>query len=168
MVILAKLVIPIMVDGGKAVAGATLGSSLGPAGVNISDVLAKINEKTKDFEGMQVPVKIIVDRSSRPATFEIEVGTPPMAALIKKEVGVTTPVKEEAGVKGKKTIGNISIPALTKITKSKMDSSLAKTVKLAVKEACGTCLSLGVTVEGENPKEIFPVIDSGKYDKEFN
>lgn len=165
---MTKLTIPVMVEGGKAVAGATLGSSLGPAGVNITDVLAKINEKTKDFEGMHVPVKIIVDRSSRPATFEIEVGTPPMTALIKKEVGVTTPVKEEAGVKGKKTIGNITISALSKIAKSKTESSLARTLKLSVKEACGTCLSLGVTVEGKNPKEIFSVIDAGKYDKEFD
>lgn len=164
---MAKMVIPAMVEGGKAVAGAQLGSTLGPAGVNISDVIAKINEKTKDFEGMQVPVKIVVDKSTRPPTVEIEVGTPPVAALIKKEIGVAAPVKEEAGVKGKKAIGDITIAQLVKICKSKVDSSLAKTTKVQVKEACGTCLSLGVTVEGKSPKEVFADIDAGKYDKLF-
>jgi large subunit ribosomal protein L11 len=162
---MAKMIIPSMVEGGKAVAGAQLASTLGPAGVNISDVISKINEKTSAFEGMQVPVKIIVDKSTRPPTVEIEVGTPPIAALVKKEIGVTAPVKEEAGVKGKKPIGNITIEQLVKICKSKTDSSLAKTTKTQVKEACGTCLSLGVTVEGKSPKEVFADIESGKYDK---
>jgi large subunit ribosomal protein L11 len=52
--------------------------------LNIGQVIATINEKTKSFAGMQVPVKVIVDKDAK--TFEIEVGTPPVSALVKKAV----------------------------------------------------------------------------------
>ena len=50
-----------MVEGGKATAGPPLGPALGPKGVNIGQVVAKINEKTKAFTGMKVPVKVIIN-----------------------------------------------------------------------------------------------------------
>ena len=79
-----------LVDGGRASAGPPLGPALGPKGVNIGQVIAKINEKTKAFEGMKVPVKVLINDDK---TFDIKVGTPPMSALIKGELGVepTTP-----------------------------------------------------------------------------
>ncbi|MFH1470185.1 MAG: 50S ribosomal protein L11, partial [Candidatus Micrarchaeota archaeon] len=48
-----------MVEGGKASAGPPLGPALGPMGVNINQIIASINEKTKDFAGLTVPVKVI-------------------------------------------------------------------------------------------------------------
>lgn len=162
---MAKMVIPALVEGGKASSGAPLGPALGPAGVNIGAVVAAINEKTKDFVGMNVPVKVIVDKSSK--TFEIVVGTPPVAALVKKELGLAAPVKEEAGVKGKKSIGNLSMAQVKKIASSKRDSMLATTLKKAAKEICGTCLSLGATVEGKNPRQVITLIDEGKFDKDL-
>ncbi|MCK5594451.1 MAG: 50S ribosomal protein L11, partial [Candidatus Aenigmarchaeota archaeon] len=52
-------VIETLVDAGKASAGPPLGPALGPMGVNIGEVIGAINEKTKDFSGMKVPVKVI-------------------------------------------------------------------------------------------------------------
>ena len=49
-----------LVTGGKASAGPPLGPALGPMGVNIMEVIKAINEKTKDFEGMKVPVTVTV------------------------------------------------------------------------------------------------------------
>ena len=69
---------------GKATPGPPLGPALGPLGVNVVQVVAKINEKTKAFEGMKVPVKVIVDPKTK--TFEIKVGTPPTSALLVKEI----------------------------------------------------------------------------------
>ena len=60
-----------MVDGGKATAGPPLGPALGPKGVNTAQVVAKINEKTKAFEGMKVPVTVLINDDK---TFEIKVG----------------------------------------------------------------------------------------------
>ena len=54
-----------LVDGGKASAGPPLGPALGPLGVNIMQILNAINDKTKQFEGMKVPVKVIVDPKTK-------------------------------------------------------------------------------------------------------
>ena len=53
--------IKVLVEGGKASAGAPLGPALGPLGVNIGDVVTKINEKTSSYAGMKVPVIVDVD-----------------------------------------------------------------------------------------------------------
>ena len=162
---MAKMTIPALVEGGKASMGPPLGPALGPSGVNPGQVIAAINEKTKAFAGMSVPIKVIIDKSAK--TFEIEVGTPPVSALIKVELGIKEPVKEEAGVKGKKNIGNLSIDQVVKISGMKKDSTLAKTTKDAAKEIAGTCLSLGVTVEGKNPREFIAEVNQGKYDSKL-
>ncbi|MFA6049325.1 MAG: 50S ribosomal protein L11 [Candidatus Micrarchaeia archaeon] len=162
---MAKITVPALVEGGKANAGPPLGPSLAPTGINIGQVIAGINEKTKEFVGMQVPIKVHVDKSAK--TFEIEVGTPPVSALLKKECGVSAPVKEEAGVKGKKTIGNISIAQAVKVAKMKEGSSFAKTLKAKVKQVVGTCVSLGITVEGKSAKETMKEIAEGKYDSQL-
>jgi len=159
---MSKLVIPALVEGGKASAAPPLGPAIGPSGLNIGDVIAKINEKTKAFVGIQVPIKVIVDKASK--TFEIEVGTPPVSALVKKELGISAPVKEEVGKKGKPVIGNLSFDQLVKICGMKADSSLSKSKKSHAKEVAGTCLSMGVTIDGKSPAEVVSDIDSGKYD----
>lgn len=159
------MTIPAMVEGGKASAGPPLGPALGPAGVNIGQVIAQINEKTKAFAGITVPVKVIVDTKAK--TFEIVIGTPPTSALIKKEIGIKEPVKETDGEKGKKVIGNITLKQLLNVAAAKKDQSLARSLKARVKEAVGTCLSLGVTVEGKNAKEFTADINAGKYDSQL-
>ncbi len=165
MIVLAKITIQALVEGGKASPAPPLGPSLAPTGVNIGQVIAAINEKTKDFAGMNVPVKVVVDKAAR--SFEIEVGTPPTSALIKKELGLKEPVKEEAGVKGKKTIGNLTIAQCVKVARGKQSASLARSLKAGVKEVVGTCLSLGVTVEGKNPKAVTKEISDGVYDSQL-
>lgn len=162
---MAKLSIATLVEGGKASAAPPLGPALGPSGLNIGEVIAKINERTKDFAGMQVPIKVTYEKGSK--EFEIEIGTPSTAALIKKELGIKEPVKEEAGVKGKKTIGNLSIAQIVKIGNMKKDSSLANNLKEQAKEIAGTCLSLGATVEGKNAKEFIKEVKEGKYDSQL-
>jgi large subunit ribosomal protein L11 len=63
-----------LVEGGKASAGPPLGPALGPLGVNIMQIINTINDKTKQFSGMKVPVKVIVDPKTK--DFEIQVSTP--------------------------------------------------------------------------------------------
>ena len=59
-----------LVDGGKASAGPPLGSTLGPLRVNVKEVIAQINDKTKEFQNMKVPVVVKVDPEKR--SFEID------------------------------------------------------------------------------------------------
>jgi len=150
-----------LVEGGKASAGPPLGPALGPMGVNIMQVINTINEKTKDFQGMKVPVKVIIDPKSK--DFTIEVGTPPAASLILNELGA----EKGSGAPSTHKIGNLSIDQAIKIAKMKYDSLLGKEIKQKTKEIIGTCITLGVNVEGKNPKEIQKAIDKGDFDTKF-
>ena len=75
-----------LVEGGKASAGPPLGPALGPLGVNIMEIINTINDKTKQFSGMKVPVKVIIDPKTK--KFEIDMGTPPATSLILKELNL--------------------------------------------------------------------------------
>jgi large subunit ribosomal protein L11 len=150
-----------LVDGGKASAGPPLGPALGPMGVNIMQVINTINDKTKQFQGMKVPVKVIID--SKTKSFEIEVGTPPAASLILREVKA----EKGSGIPSKTKIGNLTVDQAVKIAKMKFDNILGKDLKHKTKEVIGTCTSMGVTVEGKKPKDTLKDIDEGKYDSKF-
>ena len=80
-----KKTISALVSGGEANAGPPLGPALGPMGVNVLQVVNTINEKTKDFPGMKVPVKVEVDAETK--KFTVEVGIPPTAALYARKPG---------------------------------------------------------------------------------
>ena len=152
-------VINAIVDGGKATAGPPLGPALGPMGVNAGQVVAKINEATKAFAGMKVPVKVIVDTDTK--EFKVEVGTPPTSELLKKAAGI-----EKGAGNREEPAGDIKLEEVVKISKSKANS-LGKTMKETVKEVCGTCLSLGINIEGKNAREVIREIDEGKHDSLF-
>ncbi|MDD1761735.1 MAG: 50S ribosomal protein L11 [Methanothrix sp.] len=147
-----------LVPGGKASAGPPLGPALGPLGVNVAQVVAKINEQTKDLNGMQVPVKVIVKSRTE---FEIEVGTPPTSALIIKEMGL------EKGSGDKTILGDLTMEQVLKIANIKRKGLLSKTLKHAAREVIGTAGSLGATIDGMPSKEAQLAVTSGKYDEIF-
>jgi len=149
-----------LVDGGKASAGAPLGPALGPKGVNIGEVVAAINEKTKAFAGMKVPVKIIIDDKKK---FEIKVGTPPMSALIKGELGLQSGSSNARTTK----VGNLTLDQAKKIATMKEDSLLGADMKARVLEVSGNCVSVGVTIDGKNPKDFQAAVKAGEYDSQF-
>jgi large subunit ribosomal protein L11 len=109
-------VVEALVSGGSATPGPPLGPSLGPLGVNVKAIIDKINEQTKAFSGMQVPIKIIVDDKKQ---FTIQVGTPPTSALIKKELGVET----GSGTPNTKIIGNLTVKQAVKIARMKKNDT---------------------------------------------
>lgn len=148
--------IDVIVEGGSATAGPPLGPALGPLGVNAAQVVAKINESTKAFKGMKVPVKVIVDPKTK--SFTIEVGTPPTAELIKKEAGI-----EKGAGNREAAAGNVSFAKLVTIAKAK-SNSLGKDTKMIIKEILGSCVSMGVTVDSKKPKEVMAEVDKGMHD----
>ncbi|MFH1448144.1 MAG: 50S ribosomal protein L11 [Candidatus Micrarchaeota archaeon] len=155
-----KVTIQAMVEGGKASSGPPLGPALGPMGVDINEIISTINEKTKGFAGITLPVKVIVDKESK--SFEIEVGSPPVSALIKKELGV------QKGAKTKdETAGDLPLEKIINIAESKLDSNIGKDVKSLTKQVLGTCVSMGVTCGGKDPREMIKEIDEGKQDGAF-
>ncbi len=150
--------ISVLVEAGKASAGAPLGPALGPLGVNIGEVVNKINEKTKPYAGMKVPVKVVVDSATK--GFEISVGSPPTSALIKKELNL-----EKAAANPKTEVkGNMSMEQVLKIARMKIENLASYKVKSAAKEIIGVCDSMGITVEGKKAREVQQAIDAGEYD----
>jgi large subunit ribosomal protein L11 len=156
-----KKVIEAIVNGGQANAGPPLGPSLGPLGVNIVAIVNKINEVTKAYAGMKVPVKIAVDPEDK--SFEITVGTPTASALIVAELKI----EKGSGTPNSVKVGDLTMEQIVKIAQIKAPQLLAPTTKKAAKELLGTCVSMGVTVEGKDPREIQKEIDEGNYDKIF-
>ncbi|MEA1994122.1 MAG: 50S ribosomal protein L11 [Euryarchaeota archaeon] len=157
---MGKTTLESLVDGGQASAGPPLGPALGPMGVNIGEVIKEINEKTKGFEGMKVPIKVIIDENKK---FEIVVGTPPTSSLILNELDL----KKGSHEPGSEVVGDLSIEKALKIAKMKGEGMLSGDKKSAVKQVLGTCLSAGLTVEGKDPREVTKEIDEGKYDDKF-
>ena len=147
-------VVEVLVPGGQASPGPPLGPAIGPLGLNVKQVVDKINEATKDFEGLSVPVKIIVkdDRS-----FEIEVGVPPVSALVKRALGI----EKGSSQPTREIVGNLTMEQVIEIARTKKQQSLSYTLREVVKEGLGTCNSMGVTVEGKSPKEVTREIEEG-------
>jgi large subunit ribosomal protein L11 len=150
-----------LVTGGGASAGPPLGPALGPLGVNIMEVIKAINDKTKDFEGMKVPVTVLVDPDTK--KWDIEVGIPSAAALILKEAGL----QKGSGASGSEWVGDVTIDVIAKIANTKLEKSYASSLKSVAKTIIGTCLALGIKVEGKTPKEITAEITEGKWDEKL-
>ena len=99
---MAEVIISGLVEGGKATGGPPFGPALGPLGVNINAVIAEINDKTKQYAGIKIPVKVIVDTGTKSA--RVEVGAPPTSALILKELNIQAGAKTKDETVGSETI----------------------------------------------------------------
>ena len=157
-----KQTISSLVTGGEASAGPPLGPALGPMGVNILEIINAINEKTKEFQGMKIPVSVSVDTDTK--KWEIEVGIPSASALLLKEAGI----QKGSGTSGTEWVGEVSMDSVIKVAKIKLESSYASSLKSVAKQIVGTCISLGIKIEGKTPKEFTAEINEGKLDSKFN
>ncbi|UCE29542.1 MAG: 50S ribosomal protein L11 [Candidatus Bathyarchaeota archaeon] len=156
-----KKAVKALVSGGQATAGPPLGPALGPLGVNVLAIVNKINEITKTYAGMKVPVEITVNTETK--EFEVSVGTPTTSALIVSELGV----EKGSGTPNTEKVGNLSMTQVIRVARAKHSEVLARNLAAAVKEVLGSCVSMGVTVEDKDPREVQKEIDEGKYDSLF-
>ena len=157
-----KKIVNLLVSGGQATAGPPLGPALGPLGVNVLEIVNKINELTKDYAGMKVPVKVTVNPETK--EFDVTVGTPTTSALIVRELKI----EKGSGTPNTEKVGNLTMEQVVRISELKRAELLAKTLKAAAKEVLGSCVSMGVTVEGKDPREVQREMDEGKYDELSN
>ncbi len=157
-----KQTISSLVTGGEASAVPPLGPALGPMGVNILQIISAINEQTKEFKGMKIPVSVSVDSDTK--KWEIEVGIPSASALLLKEAGI----QKGSGTSGTEWVGEVSADMIAKIAKVKLETSYASSLKSVAKQIVGTCVSLGIKVEGKTPKEFTAEINEGKWDSKLN
>lgn len=142
-----------LIAGGKATAGPPFGPALGPMGVNIAKIIEEINAKTNQFDGINVPVKVIVDTTTK--QFRVEVGMPPTSALILKEIGIKLGAKAKGEI-----VGNLTLEQAKKVAAAKDTMLHGNSLASKVNQVLGTCKSMGVTCEGQDPREMIKKINS--------
>ena len=152
-----KIVVKALITGGSASGGPPIGPAVGPTGINIKDVVDAVNEKTMLFKGLTVPVRIECDPETK--KFEIFVETPSTASLLLKELGV----EKGSSNSSEEKIGDLTLEQVVNVANAKKDIFLHKNFKTAVKTVIGTVLSIGATIEGEDPRVIQKKIDNGEY-----
>ncbi|MBS3060687.1 MAG: 50S ribosomal protein L11 [DPANN group archaeon] len=159
---MAEKIVNALIEGGKATAGPPLGPTLAPMGLNIGKVVGDINAATKEFAGTRVPVKVIVDTAAK--SYTIEVGTPPTSALIKNAIFIQKGSGKAALVKA----GDIAVDQLIKILKTKRNVIHGRSDRAALKEVIGSCIPMGILVDGKDPREMQKEVDTGKFDDKLS
>lgn len=129
-----KLIIP----AAKATAAPPLGPAIGGL-VNIGEFVKQFNEQTKDKAGMMMTCVLTAydDRS-----FDFEIKTSPISALIKKELGI----ESGSGKNRQKKVGKLTQAQLRKIAEEKLPDLNAMTVEAAMEMVKGSARSMGVDV----------------------
>ena len=157
-----KMKVKLIVEGGAMKPGPAVAQQLGPMGINLGKVIDNVNKATSGFKGTKVPVEIDVNPKTK--EFTIEVFSPPVAELIKKEMNL----EKASGETGKTYVGNIAFETVLGIAMTKQANLLAKTLKSAVRLVLGTCTSMGVLIDNKSPIEVGREVENGKYDAEIN
>jgi len=136
-----KAVIKLQAPGGKATPAPPIGPALGQHGVNIGQFVSQFNERTRDADGMTMPVEITVytDRS-----FEFIIKSPPASVLLKKEAGLA----KGSGVPNKEKVGKVTKAQVRKIAEMKFKDLNAYDLPQADRIIEGTARSMGIEIEG--------------------
>ncbi|HTY43729.1 MAG TPA: 50S ribosomal protein L11 [Patescibacteria group bacterium] len=153
--------VKLLVEGGSMKPGPALSQKLGPLGININHVIQQVNDSTKSFEGLKVPVELEINASTKKV--EVKVFSPPVSELLKREMKI----EKGSGAHKKIQVANASIEQIIAIAKMKSQNLLSRDLKSAVKTIIGTCASLGILVENKPAKEVEKEIEEGIYDKEI-
>jgi len=135
-----KAIIKLQLPGGKATPGQSVGSALGPHGIPTMDFLKQFNDRTKDQEGLIIPV-VVTAYEDR--TFSFITKTPPAAVLIKKACGI----QKGSGVPNKQKVAKITKAQVRQIAELKMKDLNASSIESAMSMIAGSARSMGVTVE---------------------
>ncbi len=152
-------VIRAQIEGGKATTAPPLGPALTDAGLNAAEVIEKINELTKQYQGLTVEVKIVVDLDTK--KYRIELGLPTTTSLLLKFAGASEP----SGDPAHKKVGDLKFEDIIRAAILKKPELNAKSLKAAVKCILGSARSIGLTVDGKDPKEVVREVAQGVYDE---
>ncbi len=130
------------VPGGKATPAPPVGTSLGRYGINLGQFVQQFNERTRDADGMPIPVvvKVYNDRS-----FEFVTKSPPAAALLKQAAAIA----KGSGVPNKEKVGTVTVAQVDEICKTKMADLNARDIEHARRMVEGTARSMGIEVTKE-------------------
>lgn len=135
-----KKILKLIIEGGKATPAPPLGPSLAPFGINIGEFCNKFNQATKDLEGVQIPVEVIIYEDR---TFDFVLKKPPISYLIKRELGIEKGAHEA----GREVVGKLTKEQVRKIAEEKLPDLNTDDIEKAMKIVEGVARSMGVTIE---------------------
>ena len=136
--------IKLQIPAGQANPAPPVGPALGAQGVNIMQFCQAFNAATQDKTGTIIPVEITVYEDK---TFTFVCKTPPAAFLIKEKLGL----KRASGVPQLRKVGTLSVDQLREIAEIKLPDLNAMEI------VAGTARSMGVEIEGREPKKKYEV-----------
>jgi large subunit ribosomal protein L11 len=124
---------------GQATPAPPVGPALGQHGVNLMQFVKEFNDRTRNLQGLVVPVIVTVykDRS-----FTFEVKTPLASELLKKAAGIVKGSGEPNRVK----VGKVKKSDIRKIAELKMKDLNANDIEAAMRIIEGTARSMGIEV----------------------
>mmetsp|Transcript_1785 Transcript_1785/g.5197 ORF Transcript_1785/g.5197 Transcript_1785/m.5197 type:complete len:167 (+) Transcript_1785:70-570(+) len=146
----------IRATGGEVGAASSLAPKIGPLGLSpkkIGEDIAK--ETAKEWKGLRVTCKLTVQ--NRVAKVSV---IPSAGALVIK--ALKEPLRDRKKEKNIIHNGNISFDDVVEIARIMRDRSCARELKGTVKEILGTCVSVGCTVDHEEPRDLQSKIDEGE------
>ncbi|MBT3355125.1 MAG: 50S ribosomal protein L11 [Candidatus Scalindua sp.] len=133
--------IKLQIPGGQATPAPPVGPALGQHGVNIGQFVTQFNEKTKDAQGMTLPVEISVFKDK---SFTFIIKSPPAAVLLKKAVGIAKGSSEP----NREKVGSVTKAQVEEIAKIKLADLNVNKIDMAARIIEGTAHSMGIKVEG--------------------
>jgi large subunit ribosomal protein L11 len=133
--------IKLQIPGGQATPAPPVGPALGQHGVNIGQFVTQFNEKTKDAQGMTLPVEISVFKDK---SFTFIIKSPPAAVLLKKAVGIAKGSSEP----NREKVGSVTRAQVEEIAKIKLADLNVNKIDMAARIIEGTAHSMGIKVEG--------------------
>ena len=125
--------------GGQATPAPPVGTALGRFGINLGQFVQQFNERTKDANGMPIPVVVDV-YSDR--TFEFVTKSAPASALLKQAAGIA----KGSGVPNKEKVGTVSWAQVDAIVKTKVADLNASNAENARRLIEGTARSMGLEI----------------------
>ncbi len=137
----AVLRIKLQAPGGQATPAPPIGPALGQHGVNIGQFVSQFNERTKDLNGIIVPVVITMYKDK---SFSFEVKSPPAAVLLRQAAEIA----KGSGIPNKEKVGKVTRKQVRKIAERKFKDLNAYDLDQAEKIIAGTARSMGVEIEG--------------------
>lgn len=132
--------VKLQIPAAKATPAPPVGPALGQAGVNIMDFCKNFNARTKDQEGLIIPVVVTV-YSDRSYTFITK--TPPASILLVKAAGVA----KGSGEPNRNKVGKVTKAQVAEIAKTKLPDLNAGSLEAAIRTIEGTARSMGIEIK---------------------